>query len=184
MSQKRDLGPILAIAGGAVAIAAVITGFIVIGGPGDARDRRLDQMMLNRVTTVLNLAQCVFDETGATPKGLGDTKDIGIQNPDGGWPTCALGNSAEQIAGLTDANISAPGTVSYEASSTSRIRICANFRRPSLPSSNVGCYNNLGYVEFEEPHDAGAHCFDIELVRGSGTTPACAEPALTRPIFE
>jgi hypothetical protein len=173
MTAKRNLGPVLALTGGGIAIAAVIAGFMITGGPGDARDRRLDELTRGRVTTVLNLAQCAFDEAGAAPAQLVDVEGIRVQNPDGGWPTCALGESSEQIAGLADPNVSAPGAVTYEMSSTSHIRICANFRRPSPPSGKVECFESLGYSEFEKPHPAGAHCFDIELVKGSGTAPEC-----------
>lgn len=171
MTSKRNLGPILAIAGGAIAIAAVITGFILIGGPGDARDRRLDEMTMGRVTDVLNIAQCAFNEIGSAPASIDDARKVQRKPDDrNDAPTCAYNSAPKDIPVSAGTNPPNPGDVSYAAVSTQHIKICAKFRRPTDQKTCNGiCYggpHGAAYPQFMEARPAGVHCYDVELAKG------------------
>ena len=179
MTRQRNLGPILAAAGAVLALGAIVAGFIITGGPGDARDRRLDKMTMDHATTILNVAQCAHDETGIAPRTLEEAGETVIEDKTNeSWPTCALGLGMEDIKELASSGVPPLGAASYEATSDNHIRICANFRRPSHLSRRVNCYDRLGYAEFIEPRSAGVHCFDIELIKGNGDAPSCASPSV------
>ena len=57
--KGRNLGPVLALTGAGIAVVAVIAGFIAVGGPGDARERRLDGITMNRISAALRDKLCV-----------------------------------------------------------------------------------------------------------------------------
>src|SRR5690606_13319608 len=72
MTSKRDLGPALGVTGAIVAAAAVIAGFIVVGGPGDARAERFDEMTMQRMRTITEAARCVMTVSGSAPATRAD----------------------------------------------------------------------------------------------------------------
>lgn len=189
MTSKPNLGPILAMAGGIVAVVAVIAGFIVIGGPGDARDRRLDEMTKGRVMDALNIAQCAFDETGVAPATIEEARMVRRKSVnEGEAATCALGTTAENAPISAGRKPAAPGDVSYEATTSNRIKICANFRRPSDSESCNGiCYRaprETTYPQLAAPHPAGVHCYDIELVKSAESAANGASHAGHMDVFD
>lgn len=165
MTRQRNLGPVLAVAGAAIAIIAAIAGFLVVGGPGGAREQRLDELTLGRVNDVLNIAQCAFNETSTAPATLEDARKVRRSADRGnGSAFCDLGTTAATVPASSGDHPAAQGDVTYDALSPTRIRICAHYRRPAEAQGCNGiCYDSFGYREFRVGHAAGIHCYEVEL---------------------
>ncbi len=175
MTSKRSLGPILAMAGAAIVGAAVVAGFIAIGGPGDARDRRLDEMMIGKMTDVANIAQCAFNATGVVSASIEDAaKTRGWLDPDVAPELCSFGTTTEHRTVSSGAEPGAAGDVSYAALPPNRIKVCGNFRRPSTATDTECrgiCYGRRSYPELLEPRlTAGQHCYEIQLAAATKTS--------------
>lgn len=159
MTRNRDLGPILAIAGAALAVVAVIAGFIIIGGPGDARDRRLDEMTMQRVYAAAKMANCVFTLDGAAPAEIRDARERIAE--------AARVNPNQTECTYFTLNSDMP-SAAYSRLDESHIRVCAEFRRPYDPGPNDALERlNSSYAEFPEllePRPAGQHCYDIQMI--------------------
>lgn len=163
MTRQRNLGPVLALAGGGIALAAAIAGFVVVGGPGDARARRMDEMTFNRVQNVLQAVQCAFDATGAAPASVEEAHKAARLNKDmNRYETCDFGMSPETTSsGRQPSN---PGDLTYDAVSPAQISICANYRAKSDPRvQEAVAYGTPTYSQMDEPHAAGIHCYDVTL---------------------
>jgi len=160
MTSKRDLGPPLALAGLAVVVVAVIAGFIAVGGPGDARDQRLDAMTTGRIMNIASAANCAFTLDGAAPANTAAVRSAieraGQRSPDGG--VC-------DIYGSLPLN----NQVEYSRLANDRIRVCSEFRRPYEPEAarETSYPNPRGnrFPELDAPRPAGHHCYDIQLVK-------------------
>jgi hypothetical protein len=166
MTSKRDLGPLLAVLGGALVAAAVVVGFLVVGGPGDARDRRLDEMTMGRITDIANIARCAFNATGSAPDTIEEAASIaGWLDPDEAPRSCSLGTRPEHRAVQLGGEPADVGEISYEALSANGITICGRFRRPSDPEGCNGiCNRYTPFPELEQPRPAaGVHCYTLEL---------------------
>jgi len=163
MTRNRDLGPPLAIAGAAIAIVAVIAGFIVIGGPGDARDRRLDEMTMTELHEVAATARCAFVLEGKTFASI-DEMRIAIGRLTNPSPNARVDCEMYAIDNVISAT-------EYSRISDNRIRLCATFRRPTQksppdqidPTPRVAQWGY--FVELAEARPAGRRCYDIQLVR-------------------
>jgi hypothetical protein len=159
MMLPRNLGPMLAITGAVVASAACIAGFIVIGGPGDARANRLDMATMQRVAAVADAAQCGFRRKGAAPKTMDDIKQEAEKDTDASQlpPGCQYVD--RRLAQESDA-------VEYSAPDLNHVRICAKFERPTRQRANEYSYgwdSPIGELH-QERKQAGRYCFNIELV--------------------
>lgn len=172
MTSKRNFGPVLALTGAGIAIAAVIAGFVLVGGPGDARDRRLDDLTMSWITQGLQLAHCVYNATGKAPATIEEAHSMRAvpANPIDPPRFCGRGEPPLNSRLHTGDQPAAPGDATYRAINSNRVRLCGNFRRPFLPErdGNEG-YSpyQLSYPQLGQPRPAGIHCFDIELIRGA-----------------
>lgn len=167
MTRSRDLGQPLAIAGAAIAIIAVIAGFIVIGGPGDARERRLDEMTSGRLADIFNVVQCAFNGAGTVPSTFEAAASAqGRIAKDEPLQPCNFNMPPERLKVLSGRNPPNPGDISYEATGPAKINLCANFRRP-LESNNCNgiCSYDPRNSMFIQPRPAGIHCYDIQLTQ-------------------
>jgi hypothetical protein len=165
MTSKRDLGPLLAIAGGAIAIVAVIAGFIIIGGPGDARERRLDEMTIGRLNDVFNIVQCAYNGSKIVPASFADAIKaqgrIAVNEP---LQPCNFSIMPENLPVLAGRAPPNPGDISYEATGPSSVKLCANFRRPlEAPTCNGICDSSYRGGVFQTARPAGIHCYDMDL---------------------
>lgn len=171
MTSKRNLGPVLALTGAGIAVAAVITGFIVTGGPGDARDRRLDDMTMARVVHLSRVAQCAYNLTGTTPATVQEGQEISARSAATGADDGCAGVRASRRADPagTGAAPGAPDDATYEKLDDSHVRLCDVFRRPFDPKgSNVESFNPLHDAYHPELTAArptgGKHCYDITMI--------------------
>lgn len=164
MTSKRNLGPILAAAGGVLAVAAVVTGFIVVGGPGDARDRRLDEITQSRINNVVVVVQCAFNATGEAPMTLAAAKATPRPTgTDNAYPLCQ-GNEIDGFEVGQGLQPAGPGDITYERTGPMRINVCGNFRVP-LEKGESGYYAGMGYIypQLEDARPRGVHCYAIDL---------------------
>jgi hypothetical protein len=136
----------------------------------EARDRGLDNLTLGRINDVLNITQCAFNGKEAAPASISEARSIR------GWladetmhQACDLGTTPEQVPVQSGSKPEAPGDVSYEPLSSTKIRICGNFRRPS---NERGCQgicvgDRQPYAEFYQARPrAGIFCYDLHLLKG------------------
>lgn len=187
MISKRNLGPVLALTGAGIAVAAVIAGFILVGGPGDARDRRLDNATMNRVHDVVYVAQCAFNVSGSAPASIEDAHAI-IQPPTPVTPVpdpCGGGAPIHQQIKTGD-QPAAPGDVVYRAVDATHIRVCGNFRRdlPEYERDDFYRPNYGAYPQLRAPRPAGVHCYDIELIKGADLSRYTVSHAGHMDVFE
>jgi len=166
--NKRNLGPVIALTGAGIAVAAVIAGFIAVGGPGDARDQRLDQMSLNRVSQVIGIAQCAFNATGATSATIEEAQQVRSTVVNPGFPAPLCGGDLQPDNRITTGDTpAAPGDVTYRATDATHIKVCGNFRRSVADRDMANSYVPLAdvYPQLVASHPSGVHCFDIGLVK-------------------
>ncbi len=171
MTSKRDLGPILAIAGAAIAVIAVVAGFIVIGGPGDARDKRIDHHRLSVVAEVARTAICAYAIAGEAPATIADAYEIT-------YGTTVLPDDDRCRGFSRDFSWSAPAA-EYRKLDASRVEICQTFlRADSAPAQiNDPLYPDVYYPEGPfgmrelavARASAGRHCYEIKLAPPSAT---------------
>ncbi len=167
MTRQRNLGPVLALAGGGIALAAAIAGFVIVGGPGDARARRMDDIVHSKVKTLVEVVQCAFDGAGAAPASI---EAAASTRPAAGranynTATCGDINWGEPDMGVTNSDTPAVGEITYKAASAKRVIICTNYRTKSgsyIPAARPT--GTPSYREIDEAHPAGLYCYDLDLV--------------------
>lgn len=165
--NQRNLGPVLALTGAGIAIAAVIAGFIAVGGPGDARERRLDGITMNRISAALSVVQCAFNATGAVPATIEEAANTRAKLPTPQSPPPLCKETSSPANDIIKSNQPAvPGDVSYQPTGGAGVSLCGNFRRPHTAEDRQAGYYpmNSAYPQLDEAHPAGIHCFNIELI--------------------
>lgn len=160
MTRRPDAGVIFAAVGGAAVLAAVIAGFVVIGGPGDARGRRLDIHMLQQMRGIATAAQCAYTARGEIPVSLAATR-VTLD---------ARTGQAQAGCEYVDMQPLETRLIDYSAPGGDTIELCADFQRPT-PDEGEGqsYYTQAGgafdFRELDAKHPAGRHCYNIKLVR-------------------
>ena len=166
MTRQRNLGPVLALAGAGIALAAAIAGFFVVGGPGDARARRLDEITNERVGAALDSIQCAFNGSGEAPASIGDSlRARGWRFQPDDDTDCAQWNGEEVASAARDVAPTHSGDITYTRLANDRIRICAFFQLPADAKPCSSCYQGQTYDAYFAARPTGAHCYDIGLVR-------------------
>lgn len=173
MTSRRDLGPILAVGGLILVVAAVIGGFLAVGGPGDARAQRLDDQTLDKLISLAHTAQCAYNATGRTfptPDEMYAEAEKAARA--GAQPECmqisTLPTAPKPVG--SDGDPATPGEIDYAVIDDSHIRLCGNFRQPSRDErpGYPAMMRDAVYSEFQAPRlKAGPYCYEIELVRPS-----------------
>ncbi len=171
MTSRRNLGPALAIFGGVVVVGAVIAGFLVVGGPGDARDARLDKAAMEKLNELASESQCAFEATGKTYASMAEMKAVADRTRRGtGHQASACSHVSpdvqpDEVGG--DGDPAKPGDIDYAAIDETHIRLCGNFHRaydPKRPRLNNYGFMSDDFVEFARARPAGKHCYEIELL--------------------
>jgi hypothetical protein len=166
-NKQRDFGAILAVTAAGVAGIAVITGFIIVGGPGHARDERLDQLTSQKIGQVVGVAQCAFDASGVAPIDYQTAAQTRSAPAPGMPPALCDAAGGMQIKVGTGNAPASPGDVTYGETGPTQIKVCANFLAPQ--SQNDGAQVFLPYSDIypalAEGHPAGVHCYVLDLVR-------------------
>ncbi|OYX51371.1 MAG: hypothetical protein B7Y90_01745 [Alphaproteobacteria bacterium 32-64-14] len=169
MTRSRDLGPVLAIAGAAVAVAAIIAGFIVVGGPGNARDIRLDEQTSQHMLEIVRVAQCAFSNSrtaAATYEAALRSRGNISQDPKTTEEVeCATLASQGQLNVLQGRTPPEFGDVSYDVVAPDRIAVCGNFRTAYEGGAECTelCLRPPGHMELGNSRSVGINCFEQPL---------------------
>ena len=170
MTRRPSLGRALALAGAGIAAAAVIAGFIVIGGPGDARNTRLDGMTEWRIKSVVDVIQCAFNTTGAAPESYEAAKKVPNSSTSVGSGFVVCEDYPDDPAfdvGSSD-QPAAPGDISYVVTGPTQVKLCGNFRTSAdkrVPESSGQYGGSATYRQLIEPRPAGVHCYVLDLIK-------------------
>ena len=156
MTSKPSLGALL-LGGAAIAsLGAVIAGFIAIGGPGKARNERIDRETRNTIIHLTDRAECVYQRTGSVPVSItGLTNDYDPSNYQDVETECRY---QTQTANNLNEVIARSG-IEYERVDVSTVSFCADFLERE-PSPLVPYWRPA----FNEPRtEAGGHCYEIDF---------------------
>lgn len=183
MTSRRDLGPPLAIAGGVAVVAAVIAGFVAVGGPGDARDQRLDNLTMLKIEALVGGAQCAYSWSGKTFETAEEVRVAidKIVGSNGEFACRQFSSSLQDVVLGRGDRPENPGDVTYVLTDDKHIRVCGNFRRsfdPGRAPPYPFGYQTGTSTEFSRPRPAGVYCYEIELVERARdpAMPAPREP--------
>lgn len=161
MTPPRNIGPLLAVAGGVLGLLAAIVGLLITGGPGQARDRRIDDMTLQRIGSLSSGVECAFRLAGEMPASPSDVM-IAV---------AAHRHAAEESgcgAYVYDAqNLERSWQdLEYQVVADRRFRICASFRLAGTPVDKAAKGMEWGYAapELSKPRpESGRHCYEIAV---------------------
>jgi hypothetical protein len=163
--RQRNLGPILAIAGAAVAMFAVIAGFVIVGGPGETRNQRLDDLVERRLDNVLAIVQCAFNATGTTPATLQEAGSVAGFLSEANVRQPCRGAPPESAYIPDDGSLPRePGDAAYIAAGQNSIRLCGYFRvarKEGEPNCSSSFFNTYPVLDAARP--AGLHCYELQL---------------------
>ena len=182
MTRQLNLGPILAMTSAGIAVAAIIAGFIIVGGPGNARDRRLDDLTSQRIGQVVGAVQCAFQATGIAPidyPTAAKTRSLPV-SPGAPPALCEGGGDTSLTVGQGDKPAS-PGDITYADTGPTQATICGNYRAARGPEDVAPFYAFTDvYPALMEPHAAGVHCYVLDLVK----SPMVGDPVPATPPAE
>lgn len=154
MISKPDPGVIVAIVSGVAVIAAIVAGLVTVGGPGEARDQRFDDVRYQAIGEIATVARCYYDENGALPATIEDARDY----------SAGIAFSERTCARVT-LRPDPEGTISYSVAGPAQLNLCAQFRRPS-PSPDrrpVSVYAE-SFPELAAPRtELGHRCYLIQV---------------------
>ncbi len=154
MTSKPDLGVIVAVVSGLAVIAAIIAGLVAVGGPGQARDQRLDDAHYQAIGAVATAAQCVFVETGALPGTIEEVRSAVAD--------LSFGEREFECAALP-AGVDA--MVSYEVAGPDQLNLCSEFRRPTPVQNrrNFQVYADRFPELAAERTEIGRRCYLLQI---------------------
>lgn len=127
--------------GGAAVIivtAAIVAGFFVIGGPGEARLERLDEARLDDLRAIDRAAEQVWERTGMLPSSLDSLAAVAQLTPD------------QRI----DPETSEP--YEYRILSDSTAEVCATFALADDTAVPLAHRSDIG-----GDRPAGRHCYTL-----------------------
>jgi hypothetical protein len=133
--------PRLVVAGvaGAVVLATVVGGLVLLGSPGERRAGRFDQRRLEDLRGLAAAVDLHFTRSGALPESLRELP------PDLGPAPAARDPETGEAYG-------------YERLGVESYRLCATFNRESRPEPGAPQRDFWA-------HGAGRHCFELEAER-------------------
>jgi hypothetical protein len=162
MTARRDLGPILALTGAGIALAAVIAGFIVTGGPGDARDKRLDGIVQSHVANLATMAACAYAVNGNVPASK-EELEIAVERV----PRDRVINIH---CAMRDYPHTAETGVKYVRVDDRTVQLCGTFRRPVKEQDWSRMNTDSPILLRARP--AGYFCYDLDLSSVPRTPPS------------
>lgn len=142
----------------AVVAAAIIAGFVVSGGPGEARKQKIDQARLEALwNTSLSLA-CYRQEVGELPSNLDEVEEelSHAASAAHGPQMCQrVDYKRDPVSGEHFRLVEENGTIS----------ICADFAtRGGEPNARFYTYGSNVAPDLSEERDGpGEHCFELNL---------------------
>jgi hypothetical protein len=169
MSRRPDLGGAIALLGAVAVVVAVIAGYVAIGGPGKARDLRLDAERLATLQTLAAGAQCAYGFTGRAPASIAQIRTDFLERRGAVETGVCSGFSLPETQAAT---------LAYRVDGADHIVLCADFARPSPPAEEVTPTWSAPELAVPRP-TAGRHCYRIRLLKpapSAGKAAAWAAP--------
>ncbi|MEZ5937501.1 MAG: hypothetical protein R3C52_04700 [Hyphomonadaceae bacterium] len=158
MTRQDRLGVWVAAIAGVALIAAIVAGFAMVGGPGDARARRFDDQTMRRINVLAGGAACMWRLDGEIPK---DKEAITSW-----FDNFRQTHPDETCSGYYRYDYNDDfSAIDYSTSEAGAIRLCAEFRRPSrgdMETMALGDDPDFPVLR-EKRLEAGRHCFDLSL---------------------
>jgi hypothetical protein len=178
MTRQGNLGPVLAIAGAAIALTAVAAGFVLVGGPSDARNRRLDERTERALQDVIKAVQCAYNVTGVAAPTLAEAKLTPGTYKNSTYHLCRDAMFQPGLDAIEDRDAVNPGDVSYAAIGPSQIELCAVFRA-AAEANEAKCLFDIddAFGALWAAREPGLQCFEFDLVQRdyeAGHSSACA----------
>tara|TARA_R110001606_G_scaffold1450_3_gene5427 strand:+ start:1684 stop:2178 length:495 start_codon:yes stop_codon:yes gene_type:complete len=164
MWTPRSAGDWLAVALASVASASVIAGFVIIGGPGKARDIQQDDARLQAVVSTAEALNCYSRGVGPLPVDLQLAREA-IANP--GSPA-RLADGCSNVDWKDDPITGEPFEI--HPVDSQHAEICAIFARAGDGAAQ-GYYYGSGaaYINAETPRpEAGLFCYTVNLTAEPG----------------
>jgi len=156
LTKKADhVGAALAAIAAVAVVAAVIAGFLAVGGPDEARAKRLDAAQLQDIAQIASMAQCAFGVDGKAPATQAELRVARLRSGTGYSP-------CEQLRRMNAPDFT---SVSYRALSSDRVELCTTFLT-TITQDDLTTYPVLAINDFPElsaPHPTGHHCYAIQL---------------------
>lgn len=143
--MRRSPGAWLLAAASAVVLATVVASIIVMGGPSNQRDLRMDERRISDLTQLAALVEEFQRQQGRLPGALAELARPGLSPP------------------LQDPASGEPYV--YQPGTGSRYRLCAVFASDSSVAETA-------YMERRWAHGRGQTCFDLDAApRGRAMEP-------------
>ena len=160
MWTPRESGDWLAVALAGVAMAAIVAGLAIIGGPGQARDVQQDEARLRALEETAMALNCYRRGIGPLPENM-----QGVRSAIGD-----SGSAARLAEGCRNARWQ-DDPISGEAFEIVRVderqaQICAVFARPGNRQPSRAYYGaGADYIDLAAPRpEAGRFCYTVNLV--------------------
>lgn len=127
-------------------VAAFVSAWFFMESPKEARNRRLDQIVVNNIYSLESAVNSYYDTNKALPESLAAMQN----NPDLYFDQKAL----------TDPETGAE--IVYQKIDATNFQFCATFRTSSYPANNA-TRPTINYASGSKDHEAGYHCFKSEV---------------------
>jgi hypothetical protein len=145
-------------------VAAFVAAWFFMESPKEARNRRLDQIVINRIYNLESATNTYYDTKHVLPNTLAE-----ITSSPGYY------NSMEQV--IIDPTTSKEKVIDYKKIDATNFEFCATFLATSYPS-NTATRPTINYGAGSKDHEAGYQCFKSTVwsnekgaaINGSTTT--------------
>ncbi len=144
-TKKDKIVKIFFIASLVLVVAAFISAWFFVESPKEARDRRLDQLVINRIYNLESAVSVYFETKKVLPNTLED-----IINSPGYY------NSMERP--IIDPKTGMEKVIVYQKVDDRNYQICTDFLAASY-SSNINTRPVINYASGSKDHEAGYQCF-------------------------
>ena len=161
MTPARNLGPLLAAGFGVLTLGAAIAGLLITGGPGQTRDRRLDDMTLQRISSLSSGVECAVRFSGQTPASKDEILSL-IANQRVAAEAGGCGLYIHDASNL----LRSWQVLDYQLLADRRYSVCASFRLSGTGPAEMSSGLEWGYAapELLQPRPAaGRHCYEISV---------------------
>lgn len=144
-TKKDKIVKIFFISSLTLVLVAFISALFFVESPKEARDRRLDQLVINRIYNLESAVSTYFE----TKKVLPDTLEDIINSP-------GYYNSMERP--IIDSETGLEKVIVYQKVDDKNYQLCTNFLAASY-SSNINARPIINYASGSKEHEAGYQCF-------------------------
>ncbi|MFA6417284.1 MAG: DUF5671 domain-containing protein [Patescibacteria group bacterium] len=124
-------------------VAAFVSAWFFMESPKEARNRRLDQIVINNIYSLESAVNTYYETRNALPNSMDDLKNT---------PEIYYNSLAEPIVDASNQEIV------YQKINETNFQFCATFLTTSYPS-NMATRPTINYGAGSKDHEAGYQCF-------------------------